>query len=356
MKNDLPALPGNRFLFPSLLICLTLVCSNCRQGQEPIPRAGTARLTETADPAVPLRKVRFLPYWVPSAQFSGYYVGIEKGFFRKHGIDLEILPFDPSMSVETTIRDKKTDFAVLWMVNAIEMKTNGLDIINIAQMSFRSSLMLITKKSSGITTLEDMNGKRAGIWLGYERQPQALFRKYNLEVDMVPIGSSNSLFLLDAVDILNANWFDEYHAILNNGINEDELNRFFFADYGLNFLEDGIYCLNDLVREDPDLCRKMMTAILEGWSYAFEHQEEAIDIVVNYAKAVNQPVNRPHQRWMLSHYRSLYIPEGSGRINTHLKEEDFTSVQSIMLENGCIGQTIPFESFFNHYETLPAGR
>jgi len=356
MRRDLLKRFGSQL---AVIVTLTLLggaCSSCRQGNDAEEPTGTVRVSEVSDPSAPLRKVRFSPYWVPSAQFAGYYVGIEKGFFKKHGIDLEILPFDPSGSVETLIREKKTDFAVLWMVNAIEMKINGLDIINIGQMSFRSSLMLITKKSSGIEHLEQMNGKRAGIWLGYERQPQALFRKHNLEVEMVPIGSSNSLFLLDAVDILNANWFDEYHAILNNGINEDELNRFFFADYGLNFLEDGIYCLNEVVREDPDLCRRMMSAILEGWSYAFDHQEETIEIVVNYAKALNQPVNRPHQRWMLSHYRSLYIPEGSDHINTMLHEADFSSIQAIMQENGCIDRTIPFESFFKHYATLPAKR
>lgn len=335
-----------------LLICLLLSCTNCRQESKPTDQVTDIPAGELGNPSAPLTKVRILPYWVPTAQFAGLYVGIEKGFFRKQGIELEILPFIPSTPMDEMLREQQTDFAILWLVNAIEMKTKGLDIVNIAQLSHRSSLMLITKKSSGIEKLEDMNGKRAGIWVGYERQPQALFRKYNLDVEIVPIGSSNSLFLLDAVDIINANWFDEYHAILNNGINEDELNRFFFADYGLNFLEDGIYCLSKMTRENPELCKKMATAIIEGWQYAFDHQDEAIEIIVNYAKSVNQPVNRPHQRWTLSHYQSLYIPEGQTEISTLLQPEDFNSVRDIMLENGCIDQPISYESFFSHFSTL----
>jgi len=299
-----------------------------------------------------LQHVRILPYWVPSAQWAGYYVGIEKGIFEKHGIDLEILIFDPHMEVAPAIKNKKTDFALFWMVNAIEVRNKGVDIVNIAQLSFRSSLMLITKKSSGISKLEDMNGKRAGIWIGYERQPQALFKKYNLNVEIVPIGSTNNLFLQGGVDILNANWFDEYHSILNNGYNEDELNKFFFADYGLNFLEDGIYCLEEMVRNNPELCVNFVNATLESWQYAFDNQEEAIIIVEKYAKSHNQPVNLSHQRWMLSHFAKLYIPEGSSKINTNLVQKDYETIQQIMLESGFITKATPYHSFFIPYDQL----
>jgi NitT/TauT family transport system substrate-binding protein len=300
----------------------------------------------------PAQHVRLLPYWVPSSQFAGYYVGIEKGIFQKHGIKLELLIFDPHQQVESVIRDKKTDFAILWLVNAMELREKGIDIVNIAQLSSRSSLMLITKKSSGISKLSDMNGKKAGIWIGYEKQPQALFKKYNLKVKMIPIGSTNNLFLQGGVDILNANWFDEYHAVINNGFNEDELNKFFFADYGLNFLEDGIYCLDDKVKENPELCAEFVAAVIESWTYAFNNQEEAIDIVEKYAKQQNQPVNRSHQRWMLSHYKELYIPPGSDSINTNLQQKDYDKIQQLMLESKLINKPIPYLSFFKLYTGL----
>lgn len=304
---------------------------------EPLPSAGSVQA---------LRHVKLLPYWVPSAQFAGYYVGVEKGIFQKHGIELEMLLFDPLASTDSIIRNKLTDFAMLWLVNAIEVRKNGVEILNIAQFSSRSSLMLITKKTSGIEKLEDMNGKRAGIWIGYERQPQALFRKYNLNVEMVPIGSTNNLFLQDGVQILNANWFDEYHSVINSGLNEDELNKFFFADYGLNFLEDGIYCLAGKVKEDPELCKNFVEAAVESWTYAFDHQEEAIDITVKYARAHNQPVNRPHQIWMLSHYKELYIPGGSKVIHNDLQQKDYEAVQQIMLDSRFITRPVPFDSFY----------
>jgi NitT/TauT family transport system substrate-binding protein len=328
-----------------LTVLLTVVLISCHKRSENTPSAGVAKTDSPGLPGKPLRHVRVLPYWVPSAQFAGYYMGIEKGIFKKHGIDLELLVFDPLQPAENLIRENKTDFALLWMVNAMEIINKGVSIVNIAQFSSRSSLMLITKKSSGIAKLEDMNGKRAGIWIGYELQPQALFRKFNLNVEMVPIGSTNNLFLKDGVQILNANWFDEYHSVLNSGINEDELNKFFFADYGLNFLEDGVYCTAEKRSQDAGLCRDFVVAAIESWDYAFNNQEEAIEVVVKYAKAHNQPVNRVHQRWILNHYQELYIPAGTKTINNNLKQSDYETIQQIMLEGRFINLPITYDSF-----------
>jgi NitT/TauT family transport system substrate-binding protein len=208
--------------------------------------------------------------------------------------------------------------------------------------------MLVTKKSSGINKLEDMNHKKAGIWTGYELQPKALFKKYNLDVEIVPIGSTNNLFLKDGVQITNANWFDEYHSIINSGYDAEDLNTFFFADYGLNFLEDGIYCLSEKMKTDPKLCADFVTATEEGWQMAYANPEQAIDLVIIYAHKMNLPVNRVHQRWMLDRYKDLYNP--GGEVSTTLSEKDYQFAGNILKESGQISEVPPFESFFHHYK------
>ena len=293
-----------------------------------------------------LRPVSFLPYWVTTAQFAGYYVAAEKGFYARHRIQLHIIPYQTFVTPDKIIREGKADFAALWLVNAIQMRASGIDLVNIAQLSSRSSLMLITKKKSGIHELEQMNGKRAGIWSGYEMQPQALFKKYHLNVEIVPIGSTNTLFLLDGVEITNANWFDEYHSIINAGYNPDELNTFFFADYGLNFLEDGIYCMADRLKKDPGLCRDFVEATLEGWEYAFSHPDETMEIVKRYAMAAKQPANRSHQQWMLDRYRDLYLPKGKMRPSTVLLQKDYDFACNVLKESELIRTVPPFAEFY----------
>ncbi len=299
-----------------------------------------------------LQKVILLPYWVTTAQFAGYYVGVEKGIFQRYGIDLEIIQFQPSMQIEIVIREKKASFFLLWLVNAIELKASGLDIVNIAQLSSQSSLMLITKKSSGIETISDMHGKRAAIWSGYEFQPKVLFKRNKVDVKIIPIGSSNNLFLTDGVEIINASWFDEYHAILNSGYNEEELETFFFSDLGLNFLEDGIYCMHSTLDEDPGLCQRFVEATLSSWKYVFTHPEESVEIILGEQTRQKLAANRPHQRWMLDRYRDLYYPEDGSPINTNLNETEYKGIARILKEAGLIREIPPYRNFYVPYNSI----
>lgn len=330
-------------LFTGLLSLFIITCNLQPEKPEIIPGK---ELQPGANVPGGLKTLRLLTYWYPTAQFAGYIVGAEKGIFRKHGIDLQILKYDQRQKMEDIIRMKKAEFMVSWLVNSLKMRDNRLDIINIAQFSFRSSLMLITKKSSGINALEKMQGKRAGIWLGYELQPLALFHKFNLDVKIIPIGSTNNLFLMDGVDILNANEFDEYHTVLNSGYDEHELNTFRFYDYGFNFLEDGLYCLESFATLNPVLCRKFVEATIESWQYAFDHHDESVSIVIKEAKKQNYPVNFSHQSWMLQKYHELYVPKNSRKINRKMSEDDYLKVAKIMKEAGLLKSLVPFHSFY----------
>ena len=284
-----------------------------------------------------LKNVFFIPQWSPQAQFAGYYVAYEKGIYRKYGINLNILPGGPSSPSAEFLEKGKVDFATMWLSTAIQKRSQGLKLVNIAQIIQRSALMLIAKKARGINRPEDIDNKKVGIWgEDFKIQPTAFFKKYKLKVKVIPQSYSVNLFLRDGVDVASAMWYNEYHTILNAGLNPDELTTFFFHEHGLNFPEDGIYCRASLLEKEPALCRAFVEATLEGWMYAFEHQDEAVNIVVKYSKEAKIPVNRTHQRWMMARMKDLLLPEGNSQIPTHLSETGYQLVVAKLFKNGFI--------------------
>jgi NitT/TauT family transport system substrate-binding protein len=292
------------------------------------------------------KKVSFIPLWSPQAQFAGYYVAYEKGIYKKYGIDAVIIRGGDQNSPAQLLKTGKADFGILWLSAGIRERASGTPIVNIAQITQRSALILVAKKSSGITQPQDLNGKKISLWQGDLRiQPKAFIKKYRLNVTMVPQSYTINLFLRGGVDATSAMWYNEYHTILNTGLNENELTTFFYDQHGLNFPEDGIYTMERTFAKDPKLCTDFVKASLEGWQYSFDHEDEALAIVLKYMKDAGLPANSMHQKWMLDKMKSLIMPDRNQQLLGILKKEDYERVSSELKKNGDISQSPDFNRF-----------
>ena len=296
----------------------------------------------------PSRKAVFLPQWIPQAQFAGFYTAYEKGFYTDLNIDLTILRGGPEHPSSETLESGKADFATMFLSSAIEKRSQGLPLYNIAQIVQKSALILVAKKESQINSPEDFNGKKVSIWPSFDTQPKALFNKFNLKPQIIPQTFTLNLFLRGGVDVASAMWYNEYHSILNSGINEDELTTFFFDDYGLNFPEDGIYCLKETLLTKRDLCCDFVRASVQGWEYTFDHPEEALDIVMRYVTQANQATNRVHQKWMLERMHNIIKPSGKDIPIGTLLEKEYHTVAGELLQRGIITSEPKYAEFYDN--------
>jgi len=133
-----------------------------------------------------LQPVTFLPQWTPQAQFAGYYVAIQKGFYQRRGIDFRLLAGGPDNPPADMLICRKTDFTTMFLSDAIKLRSKGIDLVNVAQIGQKSGFMLVARKSSGILSPKDLNGKRVSLWSDFQIQPLAFFRKHQVQVTIVP--------------------------------------------------------------------------------------------------------------------------------------------------------------------------
>ncbi|MBU1055710.1 MAG: ABC transporter substrate-binding protein [Proteobacteria bacterium] len=293
-----------------------------------------------------LKKLTFLPQWLPQAQFAGYYVALNKGYYRHHGIDLTIIPGGPDHSPAAYIKEKKADIVTLWLSSALQLADQSVEVVNVGQIIQRSALVLAAKKSSGINSPADMDGKKIALWPSdFQIQPRAFFDKFDLKVQVVTTNSPINLFLRDGVQVSSLMWYNEYHTLINSGLDPDEITLFFFDDVNLNFPEDGIYLRKETFENDPEAACAFVNASVEGWQYAFAHPEEAIDIMIPIMEAAHIPANRVHQRWMLDRMRDLTVSGPKGERMWELKVDDYRKVGDILVSNGLIRAVPPYELF-----------
>src|ERR671910_2920799 len=102
--------------------------------------------------------------WVTQAQFAGYYIAKDKGFYKEVGLDVDIKPGGPDIAPPQVIAGGGADVMIDWMPSALASREKGVPLVNIAQPFKRSGMMLTCRKETGITKPEDFKGKTLGVW------------------------------------------------------------------------------------------------------------------------------------------------------------------------------------------------
>ena len=93
-------------------------------------------------------KVKIQLKWLPQAQFMGYYVALEKGYYKDAGLEVEVVSGGGDIGETTAVYTGQVDFGVTWVSNLIAANAGGMDLIEIAQVYQRSGLVLVYKNNN----------------------------------------------------------------------------------------------------------------------------------------------------------------------------------------------------------------
>lgn len=294
-----------------------------------------------------LKKINFLPLWIPQPQFAGYYMAKEKGIYEKYGLDVNIIQGGFKKVVSQYLKDGSADFGIMYLSSALKEREMGLPLVNIGQIFQRSELIFVAKKSSGINSLKDFNGKKIALWRTVlEELTLGFLEKHNIKAEVIKINEGVNIFIKNAVDICAVMYYNEYNNLINFGIDPDELNIFFFRDYGMDLPEDGIYCTEEFFAQNPEVSEMFVQASLEGWKYALANQEETLKIIETYQNEAKMAGNRTHRAWMLNSMVDLIKPPGKPVKMGELLESDFNNTIEFLIHTKVINSGIDFKNFY----------
>ena len=228
--------------------------------------------------------------WVTQTQFAGYYVAQDKGFYKDEGLNVTIKPGGPDIGPQQVLAGGGADVAVDWMPSALAAREKGMGTVNIAQPFKSSGMMLTCRKDRGVNSTSDLKGKNLGVWYyGNEYPFLSWMNKLGLPTD----GSANGVTVFKQgwdilpltqgdADCVSTMAYNEYWQVLAEGLKPEELTVFRYEDMGVATLEDGLYVLEENLKDAAfiDKMVRFVRASMKGWKYAEENQAEAAEIVV----------------------------------------------------------------------------
>lgn len=286
-------------------------------------------------------KLIFTPQWTAQAQFAGYYVAQEMGFYREAGVDVEIVHPSATISAMNRIRRNESHATTLQLCQAMEVVDSGIGLVNILQTSMNNGMVIVSRRDADPLT---QKGARVGIWnAGFGQIAICMSLKEGLDYEWIRFASNVNLFIKGAIDATLAMSYNEYYQLVQAGYELSEMNVYRFCDHGYNVQEDGVYMTREYYRKHKDQARKFAEASRRGWDWAAEHPEETLDIVMKYVQDNHIATNRPMQRLMLQEILRLQVDRESGKREYRLRPDMVKQASDLLAEYWMIDHEVTYE-------------
>ena len=288
-----------------------------------------------------------MPQWSPQTQFAGFYVALEKGYYKEAGLDIVLRHPNLSSTASTYKLLEKGDVQILgdMLINGIINRSNGVKLVNIMQLTQHNGMLAVCNKP--VDTPRDLDGMRIGRWSnGFENICTLLMHRDSVEVDWISsVDHANNLFIFGAVDAVLCYSYSEFIKLRMSAgeIPADHVLR--FADEGLDYPEDGLYVTEKFYNKNRDVLDRFIEATKKGWEYASENREEAIGITFRHVMADHSAItNHMTQKLMLDEYlRLLEKEEGAGLSFESVGKEEFDALVDKLADAGIISRKVTYE-------------
>jgi NitT/TauT family transport system substrate-binding protein len=264
--------------------------------------------------------------WVTQAQFAGYYAALDKGYYKAAGLNVNIKIGGPSITPELVVKGKQADFGIDWLPSLLATRESNSGLVSIAQVFARSGMTELTWKSSGITSISKMRGKKVGVWCcGNQPELFAALTKNGInpakgsDVTIVNQPFDMSLFLKHQVDAAAAMTYNEMAQVLETKnpatgklYQLSDLNVFKMASpqVGTGMLEDNVFVRGDWLKDPANQATsvKFLKATFQGWIYCRDHQADCVNMVLKHGSLLG----KGHQTWELNEINKLIWPNATG--------------------------------------------
>ena len=297
------------------LTVLALVLAACGEDTGDGGTDGTSPAEECTTPD----EVRVQLQWFAQAQFAGYYVALDNGFYEEECLAVEILEGGVDIVPQQVLATGGAEFGLAWVPKALVSREGGANIVNIAQVFERSGTLQVSWADSGITEPADWAGKKVGNWgFGNEFELLAAIAKYDVpDVELVAQDFTMNALLNNEIDAAEAMIYNEYAQVLE-AVNPEtgelyqpeDLSVIDYNEIETAMLQDAVWVDADWIVEEgnDDIATRFLTATFRGWIHCLDNFDECVEVVLANGSTLGQS----HQEWQLNEILALIFPATNG--------------------------------------------
>jgi NitT/TauT family transport system substrate-binding protein len=290
-----------------------------------------------AGPAAAADKVILMLNWYVYGEHAPFYYGKEKGIFADAGIDLDIQEGRGSGVTTQAVAARTAQFGYVDVPTMMRAAVKGAPVISTGVLLQTSPMSAMGFVEKNIRKPEDIKGKTVATTPGDSMsQIWPLFlKKTGLKESDFKTVSGDATTKLNAVingqaDLLLGYVMDQSMKIKD--ATGRDVYPIKFADYGVNLVSSGIITTTGLIKDNPDLVKRMMLASTKAIIAAVKDPKAAAQAILN-ANPKGGRIETLTQGFELT--IPLYAdPTGSSRQPFKVSDQNMADTVAVMVEYG----------------------
>jgi NitT/TauT family transport system substrate-binding protein len=336
------------------LAILSFGLASC-QPAGPTTASAPAPSTGNVQQPIKTEKVTLRVDWFDSSYHSPFFLGIEKGWYKEAGFDLEITEGKGSGNVAQLVGNKTDTFGFAGADAVLKSVQTGIPVINVANLMPKDANAIFALKKTGVTKATDLKGKIIATTVGGTSDIllPAFLKGAGMtdkDVTIVPVDAAIKVqtVLQGKADAMNAPaWSFSYFTDAGGA------NSFLYFDFGVQTVGYGIIVNTDTWKSNPDMVKRFVAATIKSWEYAKDHQEESL-AALEKASAENAKADvKVRNRLDFPEAMKLVTPAVSGKGLGMQDEQAWDTMQKQLLEYGVIKESRPVSTYFTN-DAVPA--
>jgi NitT/TauT family transport system substrate-binding protein len=290
-----------------------------------------------------LRPVSMALDWIYQGPNVGFTLARDKGFYREAGLDVTVNSGKGSGTTAQLVASKATQFGFSDGYAVANGIAKGMTIKTIGSVYRKNPAALIVLADSGITSPKQLEGKTIAMTAGsgqFQQWP-AFAKGAGIDASKVqmvnidPAGVGPAL-VNKKVDAIGGYAQGYVPAIEIRA--KMQVRIFWFADYGVTVVSNGIVVHDDLLKSDPELLRAFVAPSIKGFLYGRQHPDEAVASVIKYLPTADPTIVR---RELELSWKTWVTPNTKGKPLGWEAEADWASTLQVLKQYG--GATAPLE-------------
>lgn len=229
-------------------------------------------------------KATLMLNWYVTGLHSPIILGMEKGFFKDEGVELEIQEGRGSGPTVQAVAAGNVTIGFADMTTMMALAVKGAPVISVGSALQKSPFAVISLTEKGIDTPEKLKGVTIAMTAGdspSQSWPLFLEKTGLKDSDYKSING-------DAKTKVNAVITGQADALLGFAMDQGPqiesatgkpVTNMLYADYGVNSIGSSFIVNTETVKKNPELLQRFLRAATKSFKYAVENPDESVDAV-----------------------------------------------------------------------------